>query len=78
MKIFMNIAELFVCHMRVYLRGGDVGVTEEGLDGAEIGAVWKQVGGEGVANGVRCHFLGNASFYRVMFDYSFYWSWRQS
>ena len=38
-KIFMNIAELFVRYMGVDLGGGDVGVAEEGLDGADVGAV---------------------------------------
>ena len=76
MEIFMDIAELFVRHMSVDLRCGNVGVAEGGLDGAEIGAVWKQVGGEGVANGVRRYFLGNSGFNGVMFDDSFYWSWR--
>ena len=39
MKIFVDIAELFVRHVGVNLGGGDVGVAEEGLDGAEVGAV---------------------------------------
>ena len=39
MKIFVDIAELFIRHMGVDLSGGDVGVAEEGLDGAEVGAV---------------------------------------
>ena len=38
-KIFMDIAELFVRHMGVDLGGGDIGVAEEGLDGTEVGAV---------------------------------------
>ena len=38
-KIFMDVAELLVRHMGVDLGGGYVGVTEEGLDGAEVGAV---------------------------------------
>jgi hypothetical protein len=32
--------------------GGDVAVAEELLDGADVGAVLQQVGGEGVAEGV--------------------------
>ena len=39
MKIFVDIAELFIRHMGVDLSGGDVGVAEESLDGAEVGAV---------------------------------------
>ena len=32
----------------VDLGGGDVGMAEHGLDGAEVGAVHEEVGGEGV------------------------------
>jgi len=39
MKIFMHIAELFVRNVGVDLGGGDIGVAEEGLDGANVGAV---------------------------------------
>ena len=35
----MHVAQLFVCDVGVDLGGGYVGVTEEGLDGAEVGAV---------------------------------------
>ena len=35
----MNIAELFVRDVSVNLGGGDVGVSKEGLDGADVGAV---------------------------------------
>ena len=38
--------------MRVNLRGGKVGVAEEHLDHAQVGAVVEQVRGEGVAQGV--------------------------
>jgi hypothetical protein len=34
------------------LSGGDVGVAEEFLDGADIVAGFEEVGGEGVAEGV--------------------------
>ena len=37
--IFMNIAELFVGNVGVDLGSGDVGVSKEGLDGADIGTV---------------------------------------
>ena len=39
MEIFVDIAELFIRYMGVDLGGGDVGVAEKGLDGAEVGAV---------------------------------------
>lgn len=38
--------------MRIDLGGGDVGVTEQGLDGAEVRAAFEQVSGEGVAEHV--------------------------
>ena len=38
-EIFMNIAELFVRNVGINLGGGDVGVAEESLDGANVGAV---------------------------------------
>ena len=39
--------------MGVDLGGGEVGVAEEFLDGAEIVVVFEEVGGEAVAEGVR-------------------------
>ena len=41
-----------LCDMRVNLRGGKIGVAEEHLDDAQIGAVVEQVRGEGVAQGM--------------------------
>ena len=43
--------------MGVDLGSGDVGVAEEGLDGAEVGAVGEQVGGKAVADDVGVTFL---------------------
>lgn len=39
-ELFVNLAEMRVGDVSVDLGGGDVGVTEEGLDGAEVGAVY--------------------------------------
>ena len=36
MKIFVNIAQMFVGHMSVYLGGGDIGVAKHGLNTAQI------------------------------------------
>jgi hypothetical protein len=41
--------------------GGHVAVAEELLDGADVGAVFQQVGGEGVAEGVAGGALGDAA-----------------
>ena len=53
----MDISQLFVCNMGVNLGSGDVGVTEKSLDGAEVGAVGEQVGGETVADDMGRDFL---------------------
>ena len=45
--------QTFAADMGVTLRGGDVGMTEQLLHGAEVGAVVEQVRGEAVAERVR-------------------------
>lgn len=56
--------------MGVDLGGADVGVTEEGLDGADIGTIHEEIGGEGMAEGVRGDVLGDAGLPRVFFDHA--------
>ena len=46
MEFGVNFAEVLVGDVSVDLGGGDVGVAEETLDGAEIGTVHEEVGGE--------------------------------
>ena len=41
----------------VDLRGGDVGVSEQFLEGAQIGARFEQMGGETVPEGVAADFF---------------------
>lgn len=41
MELFVNLAKMGVGDMSVDLGGGNVGVAEQSLDGAEIGAVHK-------------------------------------
>lgn len=53
MMLLMQCLQPRLRDMRVNLRGGEVGVAEEHLDHAQIGAVVEQVRGEGVAQGVR-------------------------
>ena len=48
----VDFAEAAAGDVGVDLGGGEAGVAEELLDGAEVGAVLQQVGGEGVAEGV--------------------------
>ena len=56
----VHLAELFVREMGVDLRGRDVGVAEELLHGAEVGAVHEEVGGKAVAEEVRVDLVRDA------------------
>ncbi len=48
-EFIVDFFEVLVRDVGVDLGGGNVGVAEHGLDGAEIGAIHEQVGGEAVA-----------------------------
>ncbi len=50
--VFLDLLEAVGVDVGVDLGGGDVGVSEEFLDDAEVGAAGEEVGGEGVAEGV--------------------------
>src|SRR3954454_981232 len=45
MLVLHQRAQLLVQHMRVDLRGGDVGVAEHELHAAQVGAAFEQVAG---------------------------------
>lgn len=47
-------------------------MAEHGLDGANVGAVEKEVGGEAMADDVRSDFFGNAGFDCPLFYHSFH------
>lgn len=49
--------EVLVGNMRIDLSSGDVGVSQERLDRAQIGAVLKQIGGKAVAYRMRAYFF---------------------
>ena len=59
---------MLVGEVGVDLGGGDVGVAEEALDGAEVGAIHEEVGGEGVAHGVGGDFFGDAGELGILID----------
>lgn len=46
MKLLVNIAEVFVGDVGIYLSGCDISVAQEGLYRAQIGPVFKQIGGK--------------------------------
>ena len=57
-QIAHQALEPLLQHMGVDLRGRDVGVAEQRLHDAQVGAVVQQVAGEGVAQHMRAHLLG--------------------
>ena len=61
--------EAFARDVGVDLRRRDVGMAEQQLDDAEVGAVVEQVGGEGVAQDVRRQLVGgDGGLQRVALD----------
>jgi len=52
MRLLVNLAEAFLADVRVELRGGQVGVTQELLHSTKIGTVVQKMSGEGVSKGV--------------------------
>lgn len=60
MKTLVNFAEVGVGDVGVDLSGGDVGVAEKALDGAEVSAIHNEVGSKGVTKGVGGDVFGDA------------------
>ena len=59
----------FIQHMGVNLGGGNIGVTQQGLDHPQIGPARQQMGGKGVAQGVGGHGVGvDAARQRPLLD----------
>src|SRR5262249_30678820 len=53
MVLLVNSSQAIQCHMRVHLGSRDVGVSENGLHRAQVGAVFNQVSGTAMAHHVR-------------------------
>lgn len=68
MVFFVYLAEVGVGDVGIDLSGGDVGVAEHGLDGAEVGAVHEEISGETVAEGVGGDVFRDAGFAGVFLD----------
>lgn len=64
----MNFAKVGIGDVSVDLGGGNVGVTEEGLDRAQVGAVHKKVGGKTVTQSMRSDMFGDAGVASVSLD----------
>ena len=54
--------------MSINLGGADVGMAKEGLNGAEIGAVHKEVCGKRMAESVGSDVFGDAGLFGIFFD----------
>ena len=67
MKFFVYVAEVFVGDMGINLGSAYVGVAEQSLDGAQIGAVTKQISGKKVTHHVGCNLFRNSSFDGMLF-----------
>lgn len=70
-EFFVDFFEVGVGDVGVDLGGADVGVAEHGLDGAEVGAVHEEVGGEAVTEGVGGDVFRDAGFFGVGLDDTF-------
>ena len=55
-------------HVRVDLRGGEIGVAQHLLDGPQVGAPLEQVGGEGVTQRVGGDVVGQPRLARIALD----------
>ena len=62
MLVLHQGAQLLVQHMRVDLRGGDVGVAEHGLHAAQVRSALEQMGRETVPDHVRGQIVKNTRF----------------
>lgn len=67
-EFLVNFFEVGVGDVGIDLGSGDVGVAEHGLDGAEIGAIHKEVGGKTMAESVRGDMLGDAGKLGISLD----------
>jgi hypothetical protein len=65
----VGLPHVVLADVGVDLRGRDVGVAEQGLDGAQVGAALEQVGGEAVAELVRRDGAGDAGRDRVLAEF---------
>ena len=68
MKAFVNFAKVGIGDVSVDLGGGNVGVTEERLDRAQVGAVHKEVGSKTVTQSMWSDMFGDAGVASVSLD----------
>ena len=67
-----------ICDVGVNLGGADVGVAEESLDGANVGAIHEEIGSKGVTESVGRNVLGNASCASVFLNHALDTAWGEA
>jgi hypothetical protein len=68
MELLVDRAEVLAVDVGVELCGGQIGVSEHLLDRPEIGPALEEMGGKGVAEGVRGDPFGKAGPLSVTLD----------
>jgi len=68
MKRLVDFFELLVGNMGINLSRGYGRMAEHGLDRADVGAVDEQIGGKGMAQGVRVNVFDDSGFGGVVFN----------
>ena len=71
MRFVVNILELLFYKLGVDLSGGDIRMSQHLLNGVDIGAVFQQMGREGVAQRVRGNILFNVGFFLIIYSLFF-------
>lgn len=68
MELAVDLMEFFGGDVSVDFGGADIGVAEEFLDDAEVGAIFQKVGGEAVAEHVWSDVALDAAPESLLFD----------
>ena len=68
MKFVMYFLEVRVGDMGVDLGSGDIGVSKHGLNGADVGAIHQEIGGEAMSQSVRGNMFGDTGKFGIFLD----------
>src|SRR5688572_17137780 len=61
MGLVVDLFKVFGGHVRISLGGHEISVAQKLLDRSQVAAPGEEVGGKGMAKGVRAHLLANRS-----------------
>ena len=56
-KGFVHLSQMFVCHMRVYLRRRNIGMSQKRLYRAQVRTIFQKISGKGMTNDVWRYFF---------------------